>query len=101
MKRTRMKVPKPNVDVEAAMEKADAIEVVRKSTAPKAARPKREPTTITAIHLPRRTFDLLRHVAFKRAKRAGGRPSVSAVLVELAEAARERFVRDYGDPDAD
>lgn len=99
MKRTRMKAAPIKVD--AVVAKAEAIESARKRTAPKPTKAKREPTTITAIHLPRRTFDLLRHVAFKRARRAGGRPSVSAVLVELAEAARERFVREYGDPDAD
>ena len=42
----------------------------------------------TAIHLPRETWELLRDVAFSRAKRRGGRASVSKVLVELVEASR-------------
>lgn len=99
MKRKRLSAPP--IKVADALVMSEAIETERKRLAGKSAKPKREPTTITAVHLPRRTFDLLRHVAFKRARRAGGRPSVSAVVVELAEAARERFVREYGDPDAD
>ena len=40
-------------------------------------------TITTAIHIPRDVHDLLRRVAVERAVRAGGRPSVSAVLAEL------------------
>jgi hypothetical protein len=41
----------------------------------------------TAIHLPADLLELLRIVAVKRA-RGGGRPSVSAVIVELVERCR-------------
>jgi len=41
---------------------------------------------ITAVNLPADTLELLRMVAVKRATTAGsGRPSVSAVLVDLVE----------------
>lgn len=46
-------------------------------------------TLTTAIHLPRRTWELLREVAFRRARLDGGRASVSKVLVGLVEASRE------------
>ena len=45
----------------------------------------------TAIHVPKRTLSLLRRVSVARADRVGGRPSVSAVLSELVEEARERL----------
>lgn len=48
----------------------------------------------TAIHVPKRTLSLLRRVAVARADRVGGRPSVSAVLADLAEEARERLERE-------
>lgn len=44
--------------------------------------------TTTAVHIPRATLALLRRVAVERANRKGGRPSVSAVLVELVEGQR-------------
>lgn len=49
-----------------------------------AAKPLGEMMT-TAISLPRETWELLRDVAFARAKRSGGRASVSAVLVDLVK----------------
>lgn len=48
----------------------------------------------TAIHVPKRTLSLLRRVSIARADRLGGRPSVSAVLSELVEAAREHLERE-------
>ena len=50
--------------------------------------PLSEPTLTTAIHLPRRTHELLRRLATERAIRNGGRASVSGVLVALVEAQR-------------
>ena len=50
--------------------------------------------TTTAIHIPKRTLSLLRRVSVARADRDGGRPSVSALLVDLAEEARERLERE-------
>jgi len=48
----------------------------------------------TAIHLPRRTWELLREVAFSRARKRGGRSSVSKVLVELTESARPNLEKE-------
>lgn len=42
----------------------------------------------TAVHIPKATLSLLRRVAVARADKHGGRPSVSGVLVGLAERAR-------------
>ena len=50
-------------------------------------RPEGEMTT-TAVHIPKATLSLLRRVAVARADKHGGRPSVSAVLVDLTERAR-------------
>ena len=50
----------------------------------------------TAIHIPRSTWKLLRAVAFKRAQERGGWPSVSALLVELAERHRDELTAEAG-----
>ncbi len=42
----------------------------------------------TAVQIPKATLSLLRRVAVARADKHGGRPSVSGVLVDLAERAR-------------
>jgi hypothetical protein len=39
----------------------------------------------SAMHLPKATLQLLRRVAVARAGRQGGRPSVSALIVDLVE----------------
>ncbi len=49
-------------------------------------------TRTTGINLPADVHALLRAVSLKRAKEKGGRPSVSAVIVELVRA-RERELR--------
>lgn len=51
----------------------------------------------TAIHIPKRTLSLLRKVSIARADRNGGRPSVSALLADLAEEARERLEQELTD----
>ncbi|MBE7213016.1 MAG: hypothetical protein INR65_18545 [Gluconacetobacter diazotrophicus] len=53
--------------------------------------------TTTAVHIPKRTLSLLRRVSVARADRDGGRPSVSALLVDLAEEARERLERELAE----
>lgn len=50
----------------------------------------------TAIHLPRDQWELLRVVAFRRAEKSGGRPSVSALLVELIEQHRAELAKEAG-----
>ena len=61
------------------------------------ARPDMGEMMTTAIHIPKRTLSLLRKVSITRADRNGGRPSVSAVLVDLVEEARERLEREVMD----
>jgi len=58
-----------------------------------ASRPSDEMTT-TAIHIPKATLALLRRVAVERANLNGGRPSVSAVLVNLVEQNRAELERE-------
>ena len=53
-------------------------------------------TLTTAIHIPRTTHELLRSVAFKRAKESRGRASVSAVITQLVEANRKALEKDAG-----
>lgn len=50
----------------------------------------------TAIHLPQEMLTLLRQVAVARADIAGGRPSVSAVLVDLVRDAQDKLTREVG-----
>ncbi len=53
-------------------------------------------TLTTAIHIPKTTHELLRSVAFRRAKESGGRASVSAVLTQLVEANRAALEKEAG-----
>lgn len=69
---------------------ADQVAAEPVSTAPAGAVDRHEMVT-TAIHVPKRTLSLLRRVSVARADRVGGRPSVSAVLSELVEEARQRL----------
>ncbi len=50
----------------------------------------------TAIVIPRSTWRLLRAVAFKRAQEQGGRPSVSALVMELVERHRKELEKEAG-----
>ena len=53
-------------------------------------------TLTTAIHIPKTTHELLRSVAFRRAKKSGGRASVSAVITQLVEANRAALEKEAG-----
>ena len=53
-------------------------------------------TMTPGLNLPVGTHDLLRSVAFARAKRQGGRPSVSAIIVELVERHRAELEKEAG-----
>ncbi len=50
----------------------------------------------TAINIPVDTWTMLRAVAFARAQATGERPSVSALLTELAEQHRAELEREAG-----
>jgi hypothetical protein len=75
--------------MKAAVDVVEA-EASRPAAAPRTPIPEGEMTT-TAVHLPKATLSLLRRVAVARADNQGGRPSVSAVLVELVERARKEL----------
>ena len=51
-------------------------------------------TLTTAIHIRRDQWELLREVAFNRARESGGRASVSAVISELIEHQKARLERE-------
>jgi hypothetical protein len=48
----------------------------------------------TGINLPADMWELLNRVAFERAKRRGGRASVSALLVELVQRHRKELEKE-------
>jgi hypothetical protein len=78
----------------------DALDVAARAKGETAQRtttaPDADDTLTTAIHIPRSTWKLLRAVAFRRAQERGGRPSVSALLVELAEERRKELEKEAG-----
>ena len=84
--------------VESMKAAADVVEaeVTRPAAATRAPVPEGQMTT-TAIHVPKATLSLLRRVAVARADDAGGRPSVSAVLVDLVERARKELEQEAAD----
>jgi len=51
-------------------------------------------TLTTAIHIRRDHWELLREVAFNRARNSGGRASVSAVISQLIERHRVELARE-------
>ena len=60
--------------------------------------PEAERTHITTgINLPTDMWALLNRVAFERAKRHGGRPSVSALLVDLVHRHRKELERELAE----
>ena len=58
--------------------------------------PNRENRThqTTGINLPFEMWKLLNRVAFERAQKFGGRPSVSAILVDLVERHRKELEKE-------
>jgi hypothetical protein len=52
----------------------------------------------TGINLPTDIWELLNRVAFERAKERGGRPSVSALLVDLVQLHRRQLERELPKP---
>ena len=50
----------------------------------------------TGINLPSDIWELLNRVAFERAKKYGGRPSVSALLVDLVQRHRKELEKELG-----
>ena len=56
----------------------------------------REPMITTSVRVPQRIWRLLRALSETRALEVGGRPSVSGLLVDLAEAAARKTPRNEG-----
>jgi hypothetical protein len=52
----------------------------------------------TGINLPADIWELLNRVAFERAKKYGGRPSVSALLVDLVQKHRKELEKELHGP---
>jgi hypothetical protein len=50
----------------------------------------------TGINLPSDIWELLNRCAFERAKKFGGRPSVSALLVDLVQRHRKELEKELG-----
>jgi hypothetical protein len=50
----------------------------------------------TGINLPVDIWELLNRVAFERAKKHGGRPSVSGLLVDLVQRHRKELEKELG-----
>ena len=57
-----------------------------------------QPYKTTGINLPADVWELLNRVAFERAKERGGRPSVSALLVDLVQRHRKELERELPKP---
>jgi hypothetical protein len=57
-------------------------------------KPPMKSTKTTGINLPVEVWELLNRVAFERARRRGGRASVSALLVGLVERHRRELERE-------
>lgn len=92
------------LSVEKPRSAGEAHRVLNQLTAPRArkvpaaAGEPRERHVTTAIHVPKRTLDLLVEVAGKRKIRLGGRASVSAVIVSVIEAQREALEQEIHQP---
>jgi hypothetical protein len=65
--------------------------MARPTTAPK---PLERPYKTTGVHLPADLWELLNRLAFERARKRGGRASVSALLVEIIERHRKKLERE-------
>ncbi len=73
-----------------------AAKAKRKATKAAPTAPYAGETLTTAIVIPRSTWRLLRAVAFMRAQEQGGRPSVSALVLELVERHQKELEKEAG-----
>jgi len=71
--------------------------VMKKRPPAKSQPDQQEPTyKTTGINLPVDIWELLNRVAFERAKKFGGRPSVSGLLVDLVQRHRKELEKELG-----
>jgi hypothetical protein len=70
--------------------------MAKRKTSPKTPKPDPPERTYktTGINLPADIWELLNRVAFERAKKYGGRPSVSGLLVDLVQRHRKELERE-------
>ena len=85
-------------DCQTAIAKGDTLSVMpKRTTPPKPAPEQSERTHVTSgINLPVEIYQLLNRVAFNRSLKNGGRPSVSALLVDLVQRHRKELEKELG-----
>jgi hypothetical protein len=85
-------------DCQTAIAKDDTLLMMPKRTSPSKPAPEQtERTHVTSgINLPVEIYQLLNRVAFSRSLKNGGRPSVSALLVDLVEQHRKELEQELG-----
>jgi hypothetical protein len=85
-------------DCQTAIAKGDTLSVMPKRTTPSKPTPEQsERTHVTSgINLPVDVYELLNRVAFSRSLKHGGRPSVSALLVDLVQRHRKELEKELG-----
>ena len=66
----------------------------RKADSPAPASETERLNRTTGINLPAEMWAMLNRVAFERARKRGGRPSVSALLVDLVERHRKELEKE-------
>ena len=69
--------------------------MAKRTSKPKPEKADRSHVT-SGINLPVDIYELLNRVAFKRSLERGGRPSVSALLVDLVQRHRKELERELG-----
>jgi hypothetical protein len=67
--------------------------MAKRTAKPKPEQPERSHVT-SGINLPLDIYELLNRVAFRRALKLGGRPSVSGLLVDLVQRHRKELERE-------
>ena len=85
-------------DCQATIAKGDTLLMMpKRTTPPKPAPDQVERTHVTSgINLPVDVYQLLNRVAFSRSLKNGGRPSVSALLVDLVQRHRKELEKELG-----
>jgi hypothetical protein len=85
-----------HTDCQPAIAKGDTLSVMSKRTTPSKPTPEQsERTHVTSgINLPVEIYQLLNRVAFSRSLKHGGRPSVSALLVDLVQRHRKELEKE-------
>ena len=86
-------------DYQTAIAKGDTLLMMPKRTTPSKPAPEQaERTHVTSgINLPVEIYQLLNRVAFSRSLKNGGRPSVSALLVDLVQRHRKELERELSE----